>query len=97
MIARIWHGRTHAARADEYLHYLQETGIPMYRATPGNLGIHVLRSTEDGVTDWLLLTFWSSAEDVAPSPGRTSCTLPTSPRTSVSCSSSSRARGTTRS
>lgn len=35
MIARIWHGVTAAAKFDEYLDYLNETGVPDYRATEG--------------------------------------------------------------
>ena len=35
MIARIWHGRTAAAKSDEYLDYLNRTGVPDYRATQG--------------------------------------------------------------
>ncbi len=43
MIARIWRGVTRAAHADEYLAYLNATGLPAYRATPGNRGVRVLR------------------------------------------------------
>ncbi len=42
MIARIWHGVTKANKADEYLDYLNETGIPDYRNTNGNRGAYVL-------------------------------------------------------
>src|SRR5262245_65327274 len=34
MLARIWRGVTSAEKADEYLDYLNRTGIPDYRATP---------------------------------------------------------------
>jgi hypothetical protein len=43
MIARTWQGRVAASRADEYYDYLQRTGVADYRATPGNLGVVVLR------------------------------------------------------
>jgi len=33
MIARIWHGTTKIEQADEYLDYLNRTGIPGYRKT----------------------------------------------------------------
>ncbi len=36
MIARIWHGVTPAVKADAYTDYLHNTGLPDYRATPGN-------------------------------------------------------------
>ncbi len=46
MIARTWHGMTPASKADEYMDYLNKTGVPEYRATPGNLGVYVLRRIE---------------------------------------------------
>jgi hypothetical protein len=42
-IARIWRGRTLASKADEYQKYLEASGISRVRATPGNLGVTVLR------------------------------------------------------
>jgi hypothetical protein len=39
MIVRIWHGITAAAKSDEYLDYLNRTGVPDYQATQGNRGI----------------------------------------------------------
>jgi hypothetical protein len=33
MIARIWHGRTTTAKADEYLGFLQRRALPDYRGT----------------------------------------------------------------
>ena len=46
MIARIWHGEVAPERADEYLDYLERTGVPDYRATEGNRGVYVLRRLE---------------------------------------------------
>ena len=64
MIARIWHGVTAAARSDEYLDYLNETGVPDYRATEGNRGVYVLRKIEGDRAHFLTLSFWDSMEDV---------------------------------
>ena len=64
MIARTWHGRVPASRADAYAEYLMRTGVADYAATPGNRGVHVLRRTEDGVTHFLLLTLWESIDAV---------------------------------
>jgi heme-degrading monooxygenase HmoA len=64
MIARTWHGVTEAARADEYFDYLQQTGIPEYQATPGNLGVFVLRRIEGKQAHFLLLTLWDSEEAI---------------------------------
>lgn len=60
MIARIWHGVTAAAKADEYMEYLQHTGIPDYRATTGNLGVYVLRKIEEDRADFQLISLWES-------------------------------------
>ena len=60
----MWHGVTAAARADEYLDYLNETGVPDYRETEGNRGEYVLRRIEGGKAHFLTVSFWSSIEEV---------------------------------
>lgn len=64
MIARTWHGRVPAERSDAYYAYLLRTGLSEYASTPGNLGVHVLRRTDQGVTHFLLLTYWESVEAI---------------------------------
>lgn len=64
MIARIWHGATDASKADEYLAYLNETGLPDYRATPGNRGAYVLRRVENGTAHFQTVSFWDSIESI---------------------------------
>jgi heme-degrading monooxygenase HmoA len=64
MIARTWHGRTRAADADTYLDYLHKTGLPDYRATPGNRGAWVLRRLEGDVCHFITLTFWDSRDAI---------------------------------
>lgn len=64
MIARIWHGRTLAAKAGEYAEYLSKTGVADYQATEGNRGVHVLRRTDGEQTHFLILTFWDSVEAI---------------------------------
>lgn len=64
MIARIWEGVTDASRADEYVGYLQETGLKEYRETPGNRGVLVLRRIADGRAEYLLLTLWDSLDSI---------------------------------
>ncbi len=64
MIARIWHGETAAAKSEEYLHYLNETGVPDYRATQGNRSVYVLRRIEGDRAHFLTLSFWDSIDDV---------------------------------
>ncbi len=64
MITRIWHGRTTAAKADEYLDLMRTVAIPEYRATPGNKGAYALRRIEDDVAHFLMLTFWESEDAI---------------------------------
>jgi Antibiotic biosynthesis monooxygenase. len=64
MIARTWHGVTDASKADEYADYLNTTGIPEYRLTPGNLGVYMLRRIEGNKAHFLLLTLWESEEAI---------------------------------
>ena len=54
MIARSWHGVTPASKSDEYLDYLNKTGVPDYKSTEGNLGVYVLRKIEGHQAHFLL-------------------------------------------
>ena len=64
MIARIWHGRTRASDAEVYREYVERTGIPDYRATPGNRSAWVLVRIEGDVAHFLTLSFWDSLDAV---------------------------------
>jgi heme-degrading monooxygenase HmoA len=63
-IARIWRGRTLAAKADEYEAYLFASGIPMIRQTPGNLGATVLRRADGKQTEFLVISVWESIDAI---------------------------------
>ena len=64
MIARIWRGRTSSADADDYVEYLERTGMPAYRATTGNLGAYILRRKDGERTEFVTLSFWESMDAV---------------------------------
>jgi heme-degrading monooxygenase HmoA len=64
MIARLWHGAVPATKADAYMRYLEKTGLPDYRATPGNRGVSVLRRLEGEVAHFLLVTLWDSPASI---------------------------------
>ena len=64
MIARTWHGRVSAAKADAYEAVLHRTGLAEIAATPGNRGLVLLRRTEGGVTHFLLTSLWESEEAI---------------------------------
>src|SRR4051794_19893330 len=64
MIARIWRGTTSADRAQEYLRYVQATGVAEYAATPGHRGTQILLRTRDGKTLFTVISYWDSMEAV---------------------------------
>lgn len=64
MIARFWHGLTPAAKSEEYLDYLNKTGIPGYRQTKGNQGALVLRLIKGDKAHFLTLSFWDSIDSI---------------------------------
>lgn len=64
MIARIWRGMTRADQADEYLAYLEKTGLKDFRATPGNRGAWILRKVEDRTAEFLVVSFWEDFEAI---------------------------------
>jgi len=64
LIARIWRGVTPARKADDYLAYLEATGLMDYRATPGNRGAQVLRRIVGDEAEFVLLPFWDSLDAI---------------------------------
>jgi heme-degrading monooxygenase HmoA len=65
MIARLWHGAVPSQRSDAYLRYLEKTGIPDSRATPGNRGVYVLRRVEGETAHFLFVSLWESFDAIA--------------------------------
>jgi heme-degrading monooxygenase HmoA len=63
-IARTWHGRVPAAKADAYHAYLLRTGIADYRTTPGNRGVLVQRHIVGDVAHFTLTTLWDSIDSI---------------------------------
>jgi heme-degrading monooxygenase HmoA len=65
MIARIWRGWVRTERVDDYVAYIERTGIAEYRQTPDNRGAQMLtRDLGDGRTEVLTLSWWSSLDAV---------------------------------
>lgn len=62
MIARLWHGVTPAAKADEYLDFLNRVAVKDYQAPGGNRGVTILRRIEGDRAHFLLITLWESRE-----------------------------------
>jgi heme-degrading monooxygenase HmoA len=63
-ITRIWHGVTKAEHADEYLEFLEKTGVADYKNTDGNLSVEILRRVERDVCHFWTVTKWNSVESI---------------------------------
>jgi hypothetical protein len=59
-IARIWRGRTTAARADEYAQYLYEQGIKPLEEKA--LGVQMLRENRADESEFVTISYWESVE-----------------------------------
>ena len=59
-IARIWRGRTTAARAEEYARYLYEHGIKPLEAKA--LGVQLMREDRPGESEFVTISYWESVE-----------------------------------
>ncbi len=64
MIARTWRGETATVDADAYVAYLETTGLPSYRGTPGNRGAYLLRRELDDRTEFVTLSFWDDRRSI---------------------------------
>ena len=67
MIARVWHGKVRADRAEAYARYLSDSdrGVADYARTPGNRGFVLLRRSEGEFVRFELISFWDSREAIA--------------------------------
>jgi heme-degrading monooxygenase HmoA len=64
MIARIWKGAVRNEDADEYVRYIEGTGLAGYAETPGNRGAWMLRREVGELTEFITLSFWESLDAV---------------------------------
>jgi heme-degrading monooxygenase HmoA len=62
-VARVWHGRTPNAKADEYARYLT-AGAVKFRTIPGNLGYQVVRETIGPETHFMVVSYWASRDAI---------------------------------
>ena len=64
MVARIWHGRTPAAKADEYRQYLYEAGVKKIATLPGNRGVQMMMSKTADQGEFTVISYWDSIEAI---------------------------------
>lgn len=64
IITRVWHGITKAEHADAYLSFLENTGVPDYQKTIGNLSVEIWRLIESDICHFWTISKWGSIEDI---------------------------------
>ena len=65
-IVRMWRGTVRSEDTDEYVAYIERTGMTEYRETPGNLDAWMLtRDLGDGTTEIVTVSRWESFEAIA--------------------------------
>ena len=60
IIAREWRGRVRTSRATEYRTLLTGEGIRKIRETAGNLGVQMLTRREGDITEFVVVSYWTS-------------------------------------
>jgi len=63
-IGRMWHDRVPESNAAEYYEYLNRDGIDKIEKIPHNLGADVMTSTHDGITEFVVISYWHSLDDI---------------------------------
>ena len=64
MIARRWHGRVPADKADDYLRLMAEVGLPDYRSTDGNRGAWCLHRRDGNIVHVEMFTLWDNLDAI---------------------------------
>ncbi|GEJ58527.1 antibiotic biosynthesis monooxygenase family protein [Anaeromyxobacter diazotrophicus] len=62
-VARVWHGRVQAEKADAYAAYLA-SAITKFRTLPGNLGYELLREDGGAETHFMVVSYWTTAQAI---------------------------------
>jgi heme-degrading monooxygenase HmoA len=64
MIARRWHGRVPAAKAEEYLRLMKEVGLSDYRSIEGNRAGWCLHRRDGDVVHVEMFTLWDDLDAI---------------------------------
>jgi heme-degrading monooxygenase HmoA len=62
MIARMWHGRVPAYKAQAYREFLNARAIPDYQTVEGNIDVFILERKDGDVTHFISLTLWANLD-----------------------------------
>ena len=63
-VARIWHGRTPLARAEEYRQYLFDAGVRKIASIPGNRGVQLLVRKGESEAEFMVVSYWDSIDAI---------------------------------
>ena len=64
MIARRWHGRVPAAKAEEYLQLTKDVGLADYRSVPGYIDSWCFHRREGDIVHVETLSFWEDLDAI---------------------------------
>ena len=64
MVARIWHGRTTAEKADEYRQYLFDVGVKKIASLPGNRGVQMMMNKTAEQGEFMVVSYWNSIDAI---------------------------------
>ena len=64
VIGRRWHGRVPAEKLAEYRDYIERTGIPDYRKTPGNINAMIFTWAEGDIGHIETVALWDSYDSI---------------------------------
>jgi len=64
MVARVWHGRTAADKAEAYRQYLYETGVKKIATLPGNRGVQMMAKIEADGGEFMVVSYWDSIDAI---------------------------------
>jgi hypothetical protein len=64
-VVRMWRGTVRTEDRDEYVDYIEQTGMREYLSTPGNLDAWMLtRELGGGLTEIVTVSRWESMESI---------------------------------
>jgi heme-degrading monooxygenase HmoA len=64
MVARIWHGRTPADKAEEYKQYLFDVGVKKIASLPGNRGVQMMVNKTADQGEFMIVSYWDSIDAI---------------------------------
>lgn len=64
MITRIWHGRTKSEHSQDYLNYIQKTGLKDYLDVNGNISAKILMRTEGDICHFWTISEWNHISSI---------------------------------